>query len=282
MNSVAFHNKVEILLPATATEKDIADAIKQMGGVESVRPATQSDIKGLVENKMIWLYGRNTDGTMNYSGELRQKVLDQIKADYGFTADDVEVSVDVNARGRINYLVPQSVANKIAADSGVNYFYHNWMSSTPSGTQEYTNWLFDILQSGSLYSTTNRWMDGINVDGMSSKADVKANGGNYMFTHPSTSKKNSSSNLVFTFDATKLLRRMDFYKNNSDKYGQLASDQEDVVSKLSSGGGEIMWKKNLSWSDLAHVSLPSEVRKALIKKLTESGLPEYAKILEDK
>jgi DNA polymerase III epsilon subunit-like protein len=280
--SVSFHNKVEILLPATATEKDIADAVKQMGGVDSVRPATKADIKGLVENKMIWLYGRNTDGTKNYSGELRQKVLDQIKADYGFTADDVEVSVDVDARGRINYLVPQSVADKIAADSGVNYFYHNWMSSTPSGTQEYANWLFGIFQSGSLYSTTNRWMDGINVEGMSSKADVKANGGNYMFTHPSTSKKNSSSNLVFTFDAKKLLRRMDFYKNNSDKYGQLMSDQEDVVSKLSSGGGEIMWKKNLSWSDLAHVSLPPEVRKALIKKLTESGLPEYAKILEDK
>ena len=281
-HSVAFHNKVEIILPANATEKDIEDAIKGMGGVENVRPATQADIKGLVENKMIWLYGRSTDGTKNYSGELRQKILDQIKDEYGFTADDVEVFADKDARGRISYLVPQSVADKIASETGVNYFYHNWQSSTPSGTTAYADFLFDIFQSGSLYSTTNRWMDGINTSGMSSKADVKANGGNYMFTHPSSSKKNGGSSLVFTFDGRKLLRRMDFYKNNSDKYGQLQSDEEDVISKLKSGGGEIMWKKNLSWADLASVSMPDAVRAALVKKLLDAGMPEYAKIVEGK
>ena len=125
-------------------------------------------------------------------------------------------------------------------------------------------------------------MDGINTSGMSSKADVKANGGNYMFTHPSSSKKNGGSSLVFTFDGRKLLRRMDFYKNNSDKYGQLQSDEEDVISKLKSGGGEIMWKKNLSWADLASVSMPDAVRAALVKKLLDAGMPEYAKIVEGK
>jgi hypothetical protein len=280
-NSVAFHNKVEIFLPANATEQDIADALKAMGGIENVRPATQADIKGLVENKMIWLYGRSTDGTKNYSGELRQKILDQIKADYGFTADDVEVVADPSARGRLQYLVPQSVADKIASETGAAYFYHNWQSSHPSGTQEYADWLFDIFQSGALYSTTNRWMDGINTSGMSSKADVKANGGNYMFTHPSSSKNNNGSSLTFTFDGRKLLRRMDFYKNNSDKYGQLQSAEEDIIDKLSSYGGEIMWKKSLSWSDLASISLPSAVRAALVKKLTDAGLPEYAKIVKD-
>lgn len=278
-HSVAFHNKVEMTLPINATEKDIEDAIKAMGGVDNVRPATAADIKGLIENKMIWLYGRNTDGTKNYSGELRQKILDRIKDDYGFTADDVEVFADKDARGRITYLVPQSVADKIASQSGVNYFYHNWQSGTPSGTTAYTDFLFGVFQSGSLYSTTNRWMDGINTNGMSSKQDVKANGGNYMFTHPSSSK-NNGYDLTFTFDARKLLRRMDFYKNNYDKYGQLESEQEDVISKLKSGGGEIMWKKNLSWADLASITIPSAVRAALVKKLLDAGMPEYAKIVK--
>jgi hypothetical protein len=280
-NSVAFHNKVEITLPANATEKDIEDAIKAMGGVENVRPATQDDIKGLVENKMIWLYGRSTDGTKNYAGELRDKILQQIKDDYGFTADDVEIVVDKEGRGRISYLAPQSVADKIASETGINYFNHTWQSSTPSGTDAMADFLFEIFHSGGLYSTTNRWMDGINTNGMSSKADVKANGGNYMFTHQSSSP-NSGSSLSFSFDASKLLRRMDFYKNGGDKYGQLVSDTEDVIGKLKSGGGEIMWKKNLSWADLSSVSMSDAVRAALVKKLLAAGLPDYAQIVKGK
>ena len=280
-NSVAFHNKVEIILPANATEKDIEDAIKAMGGVDSVRPATKEDIKGLVENKMIWLYGRSTDGTKNYAGELRDKILQQIKDDYGFTADDVEIVVDKEGRGRISYLAPQSVADKIASETKINYFNHTWQSSTPNGTDAMADFLFEIFQSGGLYSTTNRWMDGININGMSSKADVKANGGNYMFTHQSSSPSSGSS-LSFSFDARKLLRRMDFYKNGGDKYGQLVSDAEDVIEKLKSGGGEIMWKKNLSWADLSSVSMSDAVRAALVKKLLAAGLPEYAQIVKGK
>ena len=280
-NSVAFHNKVEIFLPANATEKDIEDAIKAMGGVDSVRPATKEDIKGLVENKMIWLYGRSTDGTKNYAGELRDKILQQIKDDYGFTADDVEIVVDKEGRGRISYLAPQSVADKIASETKINYFNHTWQSSTPNGTEAMADFLFEIFQSGGLYSTTNRWMDGINTNGMSSKADVKANGGNYMFTHQSSSPSSGSS-LSFSFDASKLLRRMDFYKNGGDKYGQLVSDAEDVIGKLKSGGGEIMWKKNLSWADLSSVSMSDAVRAALVKKLLAAGLPEYAQIVKGK
>lgn len=269
--SVAFHNKAEIFLPADATPEDISDALKEFGAIGNVRPATKEDIKGLVENKMIWLYGRNTDGTKNYAGELREKKLKEIEEEFGFTADDVEVSVDPSGRGRIQYLIPESAAQKIASDTGATVFYHNWQSSHPSGSQEYADWLFDIFMSGGLYPTTERWMNGINVSGMSSKADVKANGGNYMFTHQGTSVDTSGSSLRFYFDGSKLLRRMDFYKNNSDKYGQLSSESEDVIDKLKGGYGEIMWKKNLSWADLAGVSMPANVRKLLIEKLTQSG-----------
>ena len=269
--SVSFHNKAEVLLPADATPEDIAEALKEFGAIGNVRPATSEDIKGLIENKMIWLYGRNTDGTKNYAGELREKKLKEIEEEFGFTADDVEISVDSSAHGRIEYLIPESVAEKIANDAGTPYFYHNWQSSHPSGSQEYADWLYDIFMSGSLYSTTERWTNGINVNGMSSKSDIKAAGGNYVFTHPGTSSGGGFDSLKFTFDGKKLLRRMDFYMNSSDKYGQLSSESEDTLDKLEGGYGEVMWKKNLSWADLATVDMPSKVRKLLIEKLTASG-----------
>lgn len=273
-NSVAFHNKAEILLPADATSEDIANALKEFGVVDSVRPATKEDIKGLVENKMIWLYGRNTDGTKNYAGELREKILQQIKDEWGFTADDVEVSVDPLARGRIQYLVPESVADALVSKTGANYFKHSWKGGdVPSSSQEKADFLFKIFMSGSLYSTVQRWTDGINVAGMSSRADIKANGGNYVFTSPQSANSNGTgSSLSFTFDGRKVLRRLDFYKNNGDSWGQLQSDAEDVVEKLKNNYGEIMFKKNLSWADLSGLSLDSATRKILIKKLTEAGL----------
>jgi hypothetical protein len=273
-NSVAFHNKAEILLPANATSEDIANALKEFGVVDSVRPATKEDIKGLVENKMIWLYGRNTDGTKNYAGELREKILQQIKDDWGFTADDVEVSIDPLARGRIQYLVPESVADALVAKTGANYFKHQWKGGdVPSSSQDKADFLYKILMSGSLYSTVQRWTDGINVAGMSSRSDIKANGGNYVFTSPQSANSNgTSSSLSFTFDGRKVLRRLDFYKNNGDSWGQLQSDSEDVVDKLKNNYGEIMFKKNLSWADLSGLSLDSATRKILIERLTKAGL----------
>ena len=37
-----------------------------------------------------------------------------------------------------------------------------------------------------------------------------------------------------------------------------------------------------SWADLASVSMPDAVRAALVKKLLDAGMPEYAKIVEGK
>jgi hypothetical protein len=140
--------------------------------------------------------------------------------------------------------------------------------SLPGGIDAKADSLYELFVSGGLFATANRWMQGINSSGMSSKTDVKAAGGNYMFTSPTSSNSNGNSDsLRFTFDGSKLLRRMDWYKNNHDKYGQLVSDEENNISKLGQGG-EVMWKNNLSWADLSGIDLNSEVREKLIEKLT--------------
>jgi DNA polymerase III epsilon subunit-like protein len=277
--AVAFHNKVEILLPENATSTDVAQALQELGAVSQVRPATKEDIKGVIENKMIWMYGNATDGKKNFAGELRQKTLDNIKDKYGFTADDVEVVVDTQARGRVNYYIPEAAVEKLLAETGASsFFVHNWKG----GSGNTVDWYYDMIMSGGIYATANRWMNGINVSGMSSAADIKANGGNYVFMSPSSKGTSTSSSLAVYFDARKVLRRLDFYKNNSDKFGQLQSDGEDIAEQLKNNYGELMFKKNLSWADVNTISMPSEIRKQLIEKLTAAGETELADMVAGK
>lgn len=277
-NATAFHNKAEILLPEDATAQDVADALKAFGAVSEVRPATETDIKGVIENKMIWLLGNSTDGKKNYAGELRKKTLDNIKDEYGFTADDVEIVVDPYARGRVNYYMPESSVDKLIAKTGSTpYFVHNWKGGDQTNTVQ---WFYDLMTSGGIYATANRWMNGINKSGMSSLADIKANGGNYVFMSPSTKGKSTSSTLSMYFDARDVLRRLDYYKNNSDKYGQLQSESEDISEQLKYGGGELMFKKNLSWADVFSISMPSEIRAQLVEKLLNEGQEDLANLVK--
>lgn len=277
-NATAFHNKAEILLPEDATAQDVANALEAFGAVSEVRPANETDIKGVIENKMIWLLGNSTDGKKNYAGELRQKTLDNIKDEYGFTADDVEVIVDPYARGRVNYYMPESAVDKLIAKTGSSpYFVHNWKGGDQKNT---VDWFYELITSGGIYATANRWMNGINKSGMSSMSDIKANGGNYVFMSPSTKGKSTSTNVAMYFDARDVLRRLDYYKNNSDKYGQLQSEGEDISEQLKSNYGELMFKKNLSWADVFSISMPSEIRAQLVEKLLSEGQDDLANLIK--
>ena len=269
---VSFHNTVELYLPGNATSSDVQKALEQFGAIGAPRPASVKDVKGLIENKMIWLYGSETDGTTNFTGELRQKELDSIQNKYGFTADDVEISVDGGGYGRINYLVPEGVAKKIIGESKFKHFQHNWTNTTeslPSGGQARAEYFYKVFREG-LTATVSRWMNGINTEGMSSKTDVKAVGGSYMFTHPKSSVSTSSSysTISFYFDGVKMMRRMDWFKTNSDAYGKMESGAENNIAKLNDIDGQVMFKKNFIWSDLSGIQIDSETRKVLIEMLT--------------
>jgi hypothetical protein len=89
-------------------------------------------------------------------------------------------------------------------------------------------------------------------------------------------------NLAFYFNSKSVLRRLDYYKNNSDKYGQLQSDSEDIVESLSNNYGELMFKKNLSWADLSSISMPTAIREKLIERLMSEGKTDLADIVAGK
>jgi DNA polymerase III epsilon subunit-like protein/ADP-ribose pyrophosphatase YjhB (NUDIX family) len=278
--AVSFHNKAEIYLPADATSEDVAEALNSLGGISQVRPALESDVRGVIENKMIWLLGSSTDGKKNYAGELREKTLQIIKDEYGFTADDVEVVVDPLARGRVNYYMPESAVDKLMEKTGFSPFIvHQWKGGDQTNS---VDWFYNMITSGGIYATATRWMNGINKSGMSSSSDIDANGGNYVFASPSSKGSSTSTNLAFYFNSKNVLRRLDYYKNNSDKYGQLQSDSEDIVQSLSNSYGELMFKKNLSWADLSSISMPAAIREKLIERLMSEGLTDLADIVSGK
>jgi DNA polymerase III epsilon subunit-like protein len=270
--TVGLHNRVELLLPADATEKDIADAMSVFG-VQSVKPASPEDVKGVVENKLIWLLGKHTTGKKNYKGILREQKLQQIEQEWGVTADDVEVKLDTT--GTVEYLLPESVGKKISDFTGIKYFYHKTTGKDfPSDSDGQAEALYKMILRGGILATGQRWDNGLNMGGMSSSEDLRANGGNYVFTYGSHSSKSNGSNSgspTWNFDAAKLFRKLGYYSTGGDQYGQLKGENFDVMDNMKNNASQIMFKKNLSWADLAVVNMSPAVRKKLIEKLTQGN-----------
>lgn len=263
--AMSYHNEVDIYLPDSATPEQIKLGLEKAGVIEA-RPATKEDVKITIENKIISLFGDKSNGSKNYSGELRAKVLEDVKKKYGLSAEDV-VPVIIN-NGDITFLMPEEVADKLALITNATFFNHNWTSSNlPSSGKERAKFFFELLTSDGLRSTVERWAAGTNISGMSSVKDGYGVGANYVFT-----SKSSSPGGVFSFDGKKLLRRLDFYANGGDSFGQ-KKDGKDTIKEISAGYVyEILFKGTISWADLAKINLDSATRDALIELLTDAGI----------
>ncbi len=269
---IAYHNKVDISIDGDATAEQVELALKQLG-VSDSRPATKEDIKVLAENKLIGLFGQKADGSINFEGELREKILEDVKAKYGVTAEDLEVVQDQN--GEIQFLMPEEFGKKMAEITNTKVFSHSWNSSMPSNPQERADFLFSLLSDDGLRATTYRWASGINTSGMSSTSDGYRVGANYVFTRKNpSSPDHNSSNLSFHFDASQMLRRLDFYANNSDNFG--AKSEKDMLAEISNDYVyEILFKGNISWADLAVLSIDSKTREILLEKLLNQGTTHF-------
>lgn len=264
---IAFNNEVDIYLPDNATPEQIQEALSQVG-VQAARPATAEDIQIMAENKIIALFGKKGNGAQNYSGELRTKILEDAKEQYGVDASEIRPEVVNN--GDVTFLMPKDVAEKIAETINAKYFTHTWHGSFSSGGPEKdAEFLFNLITQGGIKSTVDRWTSGINVDGTSSFSDVKAAGGNYVFTH-----MGNSDSKTFVFDLMSMLRRLDFYANNSDKWGQ-KSENQSPIEELQTGAYEIMFKGTISWADLAKLNVNSATRAYLIELLTNAGVKYF-------
>lgn len=269
---IAYHNKVDISIKGDATSEQVEAALKA-AGVSEARPATKDDVRIIAENKLIGLFGQKADGSINYKGELRQKILDDVKAQYGVTADDIQAVQDPS--GDIYFLMPESFGEAMAKATNTSYFRHSWNGYLEGTTEQQAEFLYNLLAKDGLRSTTHRWGSGINTSGKSSESDGYRVGANYVFTSKySGAIPTSSGALSFYFDAKQVLRRLDFYANKSDSFG--AKSEKDMLQEL--GGShvyEILFKGSLSWADLAGISVDSATRALLVQKLLDGGITKF-------
>jgi DNA polymerase III epsilon subunit-like protein len=278
--SVSLHNRVELLLPENATPEDIAAALKELGAIQDARPATKADFIGVAENKIISLFGKKGNGAKNYEGELRKQILEEVKKNYDFTAEDMEIRVDEQQKGILQYLLPEKVAQQLATTYGVDYFRHNFNhTNLPNDAKERADFVYDLLfkTGGGLYSTIIRWSEGINTWGLSSSADLAGVGAGYVFTRKMSSmdlNQGQSKGLDFYFNGVQLIRRPEFYGSTNDDYGKKVEDMDYLDLLKSSTVHEVLFKDNLSWADLSGISLDSPARKILLERLTQEGITD--------
>lgn len=277
---VSLHNRVELLLPENATPEDIAAALQELGAIQTVRPATKADFVGVAENKIISLFGKKGNGAKNYEGELRKQILDEVKKNYDFTAEDMEIRVDDQQKGILQYLLPEKVAKQLATIYGVDYFRHNFKSSNlPSDDKERADFVYDLLfkTGGGLYSTIIRWSEGINTYGQSSSSDLAGVGAGYVFTRKTPKmdlNQGAYKGLDFYFNGVQLIRRPEFYGSTSDEWGKKYEDMDYLNLLKSPNATEVLFKDNLSWADLSGISLDSPARKILLERLTQEGITD--------
>ena len=280
--SVSLHNRVELLLPESATPEDIAAALKELNAIKEVRPAMKSDFKGVAENKIISLFGQKGNGAKNYEGELRKQILDEVEKNYSFTADNMEIRVDEQQKGIIQYLIPEQVAEQLAATYGVSFFKHNFASKNlPDDDKERADFVYDLLfkKGGGLYSTVTRWSEGINTEGQSSSSDLAGVGAGYIFTSKVSSmdlNKSAFTSLQFFFDGVQLIRRPEFYGSSYDAWGKKVADTDYIELLKKTELSEVLFKDNLSWADLSGIALDSSARKFLLERLTAEGITEIS------
>jgi hypothetical protein len=275
-SALSYHNMVDIHLSENASADEIEYALTKVG-VSAARPATKEDIRVLAENKIINLFGKKQAGAKNYEGELRKIILKKFKDDYGFTASEAKYEQDGSD---IFLMMPESFGKKLAEDTGITAFVHSWGgSSTPGNTpEERATYMFNFFTATKIRPTTQRWTHGLNYSGMSSNSDGYGHGAGYIFTRPSTSpimqEEYSAGNMQMKFSADQMLRRLDFYKNYGDGWGEMKAGS-DVLDNLSSAG-EVLFKGTVSWSDLARVSIKDSTERALLlEMLLNAGIKDF-------
>ena len=267
---ITFHNTVELLLNDDVSPQDVADALSKVG-VSQARPATPEDIKILAENKIISLFSaKNGTGTTNLTGASRTKVLEDIATKYGVTADGVEVESFGNGR-QVNLLLSKEVGKKLAKMTNVAYFHHR-----PYGGLVPAKIVNMIADDGSLKSTYDRWMNGINVSGNSSDTDVNLAGGGSVFLSVGT-KGGPSSAEGFYFSPAEIFRRLDYYATEVDRYGTKSEGVnffDMFASNSHYGGWELMIKSNVPLSFLSKIRGPQDSRDKIASMLEAKGITE--------
>jgi len=276
-------NKVEITFSSlNPSDEEIAEALR-IAGVNDPRPMTKRDLKVLAENKLISLFGGVGDPTINLTGAARQKVLNDIQARLGVTADDVVVQVGKD--GLIEMKIPREVAQKIVDQRNLQGLTHA-LSLSSMTSEERAATVVDVIANEfgvSLLSTQERFDLGIQYKGSSSDEDMNSGGADYVYLtmtgyddHRTATRSDRITTLddsVFMFySPAETLRRLDFWANEYDYFGGRVHN--DPVVNIRREGYELMVKRHLDSSTMESIYVSAELRNYILKEFHDRGITE--------
>ena len=289
LSGLAFHNRVEVLVPPQQDANSTANAIGRglrLAGVRAPRAATTSDVRVLTENRLLSIFGKETDPAKNVVGTARTQKLKAIEKMLGLPFGQMWESLDVpsyDLNDRLSYRTSPAIAEYITKKTETGAITHSFPIKSGGGPDEIAAALFALLTGeDGLKSTSVRWTEGIGGHGESSEADIKTGGADYIFTKPKATMKpysvSSDSHAYFHFDPMKLYSRLDFWANFKDQFGKRMKETDPISQikpakpNMPSGTFELMFKNGVSWADLSMISISPKVRERLVKMLLDNGL----------
>lgn len=194
--------------------------------------------------------------------------LARVKTQFGLSVDDL--TLEFGSRGVPELMFSDNAVATLMLHTGVKNFMHD------SGN---FNAVVNMVATGRITSTAERFINGINVTGMSSYEDIRVGGAGYVFTRQ-RGRLSVRPPGTFVLDAKKLLRRSDFYSYSGDRFGaRFDYDyrvQADTVQEIAtkSGNCETMFKDQIDLIEYAKVIYMWSAEKTRIyEAFAEAGTP---------
>lgn len=289
-------NKVTIFFTDKNPSEDTIKAAMKIGGIDDPRPATEADVRTLIENRIISLFGKNVLGTdltnpaKNLTEHERIEALDMIEDAHMITADDFTVEVDpasglpmIVASERTGEYIASTFIKGYGADPDNVAFWHS--GGSPTGAADFIEKTLLGGEDGrlpGLHSTAKRFRMGINAAGQSSRDDYGVGSADYVYTGVrapgyvgdtiSDPRDFFDATFVFKYDPKQMLRRFDWWANYNDRFGERTHD--NPLDELNDSTYEVMFKNSLGLFGLEAIYTNIRERRKIIERLEARGVTE--------
>lgn len=274
----AFNIRVQATNGTDAARK-IQSLMQQAGISDIADTATTAALDRYKKMRVIWQTAPSEAAKLNVATVTDVQIDKTLKA-LGITQKRLDaIQVRKVAEGYWTLYDPENVA--LAKKYGAAYLYHEASDINAAA---------NVLTSGELLATTNRYGRGIFASGASSFADMGTGGADSVFTRivfdnqvGKERRYGSFGDYVFVFD-TKALERTDWYAYDGDRFGTT----EDYAFNIRYGteehfkrsrnnyrrSNELLFRKTLPLDTLTEVRVPSHDRQNLIDKLHSVGISQ--------
>jgi hypothetical protein len=267
------------------SDRTIQDAM-ELAGVQSATPATSADLELMVNNRLLRVFaGAKYGETLSTD---RARFLDEIQQNYGVTGADFEART--TSAGFVEIVGPAELANAIIAKTKLNGLTHTMTMPPGYGfdhkkkTVAYVvNTLIDADGApGGLLSARSRFEIGSTHKGQSTPEDLRSGAADYVYLSQIgemdayfivDSYMANSDDVLLAFDHEQVLRRVDIWANEVDRWGSMTA-HSDVIGNMNPKGYELMVKHHVSTEDMTAVYTGADMRNAILEELRRRGVDE--------